>query len=941
MNNLRAEPEINRLNIEQELSQEVHMFNQARELIEEMRRNFTIEGQGCIRRIEMLEQQRNEYAAGMFELGNQAESLLHERHAEYSEEIQRVKNLAEAHVGRQDEDIIRLRNELSSVNFEMSTNVQRELELQREALVRNEFLSNELLNAKSKFHQQENELSLMKNSMNERSAIYHSEISNLQAMVKSQNDLQLQHTGFTEDEIRAYIMKKITQAESERNQESMMLRAMIQSEDEVARMFERRYESIARQSTNGDPLAENVISTLMDRLKDEQLNTEHFRRKMDESDIEAMKLRTMYLREGHELERTENRVKDLWNYMEKNQHKRSEIVEYNASSASTTKKQDELIEFLENEVTRLREDRNEECQYNQQLWEEINEQGEYQEAHENRDLFEEVSEIGHKGHEDSKPRILRREADKIVVPPWPKSHDLDGWKSQLLSNVLSACADTDQDAWITWLGEAFKIHPDIEKMGNSGGPRFSAIDVKLANALNAMINTSGDSGREVGLEIKVMTLDMARSTPPKVMKGRQIVAMILESFRSSTQTDLTFTGKHLYEMAYPGDAKLNLFRNQWIHILSAMREDDKPRDLALRDTLFDKIKGSTSMQFEIRYYRSLREGHPEKTYDYLMDMMARTIATEREEKNRLDKAKGIRELLGAKALAAEKTSKGDGKSKNDKTKENPENNAAPVLTKPSPKAHNDKGKGKDRGEKGKGKGKRDKSRRRSQRQDKKSIPCVFYFQKGGCSKGEECLYSHAKKHGPRANSQGPGNGKGGDGPGRGRSPSTTKPKSEKPCFLFAKGKCDRADCPYKHDSDVAPAETGSAKAKATPKGKAKAAAAKAKAAAVVVEVKKGHNEDYLPDWSDNDDPSPVAASRYVVKRTKGHVRKERVVKIKRNPERIMINVEKDTRGLPKRNSERTSDPRVVKKEFLDHWIPRHSNINHSSVIWLLEQGHTC
>ena len=158
------------------------------------------------------------------------------------------------------------------------------------------------------------------------------------------------------------------------------------------------------------------------------------------------------------------------------------------------------------------------------------------------------------------------------------------------------------------------------------------------------------------------------------------------------------------------------------------------------------------MQFDIRYYRTLREGHPEKTYDYLMDMMARTIATEREEKNRIDKAKGIRELLGAKALAAEKSPKGDGKSKNGKTKENPENNAAPVLTKPSPKAHNDKGKGKDRGEKGKGKGKRDKSKGRSQSQDKKSIPCVFYFQKGGCSKGKECLYSHAKKHGPGANS---------------------------------------------------------------------------------------------------------------------------------------------------------------------------------------------
>ena len=128
------------------------------------------------------------------------------------------------------------------------------------------------------------------------------------------------------------------------------------------------------------------------------------------------------------MERTEDRVKDLWNNLEKNQQKKSEIVEYNASNASTTKKQDELIAFLESEVTRLRNDRNEECQYNQQLWEEINEQGEHQEVHENRDVFEEVSEIGHKDHEDSKPRISRREADKIVVPPWPKSHDLHGWK---------------------------------------------------------------------------------------------------------------------------------------------------------------------------------------------------------------------------------------------------------------------------------------------------------------------------------------------------------------------------------------------------------------------------------------------------------------------------------------------------------------------------------
>lgn len=47
-------------------------------------------------------------------------------------------------------------------------------------------------------------------------------------------------------------------------------------------------------------------------------------------------------------------------------------------------------------------------------------------------------------------------------------------------------------------------------MSDSGGNRFTTIDVKLSNALNAMIASSGDNGKEVGMEIKVMILDLAR-----------------------------------------------------------------------------------------------------------------------------------------------------------------------------------------------------------------------------------------------------------------------------------------------------------------------------------------------------------------------------------------------------------------------------------------------
>ena len=276
--------------------------------------------------------------------------------------------------------------------------------------------------------------------------------------------------------------------------------------------------------------------------------------------------------------------------------------------------------------------------------------------------------------------------------------------------------------------------------------------------------------------------------------------------------------------------------------------------------------------------------------------------------------------MGAKALAAEKPDKGNGKTKNDKPKESVENSAAPVLPKPSPKAHGEKGKGRGGNGKGKGSGKGDKGRSRTPTPDRKKLPCVFFFQKGGCSRGKECLFSHSKKNNPRGGSPGPGKGK-----GKGRTPSPkTTPNGERPCFLYAKGKCDRADCPYKHDSEAAPAETESAKAKAAPKGKAKAAAAKAKAA-VVVEVKKRESEGFLPDWSDNEDSSPVAASRHLVTRTRGHVRKDKAVKIKRSPEKIYIEIGKDTRGLPKKTSSRTSEPRVVKKEFLDSETFKHQS----------------
>lgn len=100
-----TENEIRERNLEYELSQETYLFNQARQLILEMREAFSVEDDGCTRRIEMLETQRNACAAGIIELGNRAEVILQERSREHNTELQSVKNRAEEYIGFQGQNI--------------------------------------------------------------------------------------------------------------------------------------------------------------------------------------------------------------------------------------------------------------------------------------------------------------------------------------------------------------------------------------------------------------------------------------------------------------------------------------------------------------------------------------------------------------------------------------------------------------------------------------------------------------------------------------------------------------------------------------------------------------------------------------------------------------------------------------------------------------------
>ena len=246
------------------------------------------------------------------------------------------------------------------------------------------------------------------------------------------------------------------------------------------------------------------------------------------------------------------------------------------------------------DIDRLRNDRNEWREHYDELlaqwtaeWDgkgfECSEEGE---AHEARS---EASEAIASFIDIDRPKISRKEADKVVIPNWPKIHELEYWKSQVTSNIVAACGDLDHDAWVRWIAPSFRQLPDIDgDLARSGDQRYNSIDVKLASALMSMMQNGGDQAREVLHEAKLKMAKGCRGSTPTLLKGRQLLAMVIDSFRSASNTDLVFTIKHLYDLPYPGDNEIVLFKSQWNEVLEQMRPGDVPNDIALRDILYDK-----------------------------------------------------------------------------------------------------------------------------------------------------------------------------------------------------------------------------------------------------------------------------------------------------------------------------------------------------------------
>eukprot|EP00435_Cladocopium_sp_Y103_P037133 s3088_g9.t1 len=228
-------------------------------------------------------------------------------------------------------------------------------------------------------------------------------------------------------------------------------------------------------------------------------------------------------------------------------------------------------------------------------------------------------------------RISRKEHEKITLKPWPKCNDLDVWRSNVVQAVCVASGDPDTASWREWLAPAQVPKPDYTLLSDSGDYRFQSIDSKLSMALQNLVENAGEVAYDVKVQIRQRSQELGKKG--NFIMGREIFAMILDHFRTTSRDEVLFNASHIYKLQYRGDKEMDKFLNAWLEIIANMKPEDIPSDVTLRDHLLRKIEGSTALHVDLVIFKGRENDDEKKTYKALLEIMRKHIARVREDKN--------------------------------------------------------------------------------------------------------------------------------------------------------------------------------------------------------------------------------------------------------------------------------------------------------------------
>ena len=290
----------------------------------------------------------------------------------------------------------------------------------------------------------------------------------------------------------------------------------------------------------------------------------------------------------------------------------------------------------------------------------------------------------------------------MKIPSLPK--DANAYKPWI-NSVISAVTATayDEDDALLWIARVTQDNVTFDELGSAGHER--SLDAKLRTGL--MKFTNGDhSGRLKELIDSILSKaeEQMQATPPRQIKGRQILFLIREFFQVNAGKRVTFELRSLIEINYWGDANLAAWKAKWDDMVRNLRSPLSAEQL--EEIYITKLRTSDALRAAVEHYDRLDDDHADRSYGFLSGITDKMI-------------RDIRHRHNTDALVS--GGKGNPVKKTAAPGTLPHDGSAGQT--PKGKGKDGKGKGKD----GKGNGQDGKGEGKDSSGDKPKRPCFKHF----------------------------------------------------------------------------------------------------------------------------------------------------------------------------------------------------------------------
>ena len=131
-----------------------------------------------------------------------------------------------------------------------------------------------------------------------------------------------------------------------------------------------------------------------------------------------------------------------------------------------------------------------------------------------------------------------------------------------------------------------------------------------------------------------------------MLKGRQVLRMMYESYAVNASISQVFRCSHLYSLQWPGDDKMRSFYNDWKYVLSGIKKKPDPEEL--EEMMYLQLQKSKVLIPALEYYDRVGVGHEDHTYKYLIESIERHLRRTETAKNvaGLATATGVGNIAG-------------------------------------------------------------------------------------------------------------------------------------------------------------------------------------------------------------------------------------------------------------------------------------------------------